>query len=308
MISRLNRACVAVAAAAALLGACAPGPNATSAAGERGTTRTVQHAKGTAEVPANPQRVVVLDTGELDDTLALGVKPVGAVRVDVATDYLAYLGDQTAGIEMVGTISEPNLEKIAALNPDLILSSTVRHEELYEELNEIAPTVLAPDLGDTWKDNFLLYAEALGKTEQAKQMVADFERRAAAVGDTIGEGKSVSIVRFLPGEIRLYSDKSFIGTVITDMGLKVPEAARGADTFAALSAEQITKANADYIYVSTYGPATNTDRVKVVGGPLWSRLSAVQQDRMYDLDDDIISGIGIQAAEQLLHRFESNLR
>jgi iron complex transport system substrate-binding protein len=48
--------------------------------------------------------------------------------------------------------------------------------------------------------------------------------------------------------------------------------------------------------------------VKVVGGPLWSRLSAVQQDRMYDLDDDIISGIGIQAAEQLLDRFESNLR
>jgi iron complex transport system substrate-binding protein len=241
MISRLNRACVAVAAAAALLGACAPGPNATSAAGERGTTRTVQHAKGTAEVPANPQRVVVLDTGELDDTLALGVKPVGAVRVDVATDYLAYLGDQTAGIEMVGTISEPNLEKIAALNPDLILSSTVRHEELYEELNEIAPTVLAPDLGDTWKDNFLLYAEALGKTEQAKQMLADFEKRAAAVGDTIGKGKTVSIVRFLPGQIRLYSDKSFSGTVITDMGLKVPEAARGADTFAALSAEQITR-------------------------------------------------------------------
>ena len=271
-------------------------------------TREVEHAMGVAEVPAEPQRVVVLDTGELDNALALGVKPVGAVRIDVATDFLSYLEGQTEGIEEVGTISEPNLETIAALDPDLILSSTVRHEALYEQLNAIAPTVLAPDLGDTWKENFLLYADALNKSDEAEQMLADFETQAAELGRMIGTGKSLSIVRFLPGQIRLYSDHSFTGVILTDMGLTVPEPAVGEDTYLELSPEQVTEAEADYLYASTYGPESDTDRAKVVGGPLWPRIPAVKAGEAHELNDDLLSGIGIQAAQQILDQFEHELR
>ena len=306
MFKTMTRASVLL-AATALLAACGSSAGEPAADGTT-ETRPVEHAMGTAQVPADPQRVVVLDTGELDDALALGVKPVGAVRIDVSTDFLSYLGDQTEGIEMVGTISEPNLEKIAALDPDLILSSTVRHEAIYEQLDAIAPTVLAPDLGDTWKENFRLYAEALGKAEEAEQMLADFEQRAAALGEKLGTGKTLSIVRFLPGQIRLYSDKSFTGVILTDMGLEVPTAAIGADTFAELSPEQVTKAEADYLYVSTYGPTEDTDQAEVVGGPLWKTLGAVQAGEVHELNDDLLSGIGIQAAEQILTRFEAALR
>ena len=66
--------------------------------------------------------------------------------------------------------------------------------------------MLAPDLGDTWKDNFLLYADAHNKTDEAKEMLADFESDAAELGKTLGTGKTLSIVRFLPDQIRLYSD------------------------------------------------------------------------------------------------------
>ena len=194
----------ALLATTTLLAACGSTSAEDNAAGQQ--TRQVEHAMGMTEVPVEPQRVVVLDTGELDDALALGVKPVGAVRIDVATGFLSYLEEQTEGIEEVGTISEPNLEKIAALEPDLILSSTVRHEAIYDQLKAIAPTVLAPDLGDTWKDNFLLYADALNKTDEAKEMLADFESDAAELGKTLGTGKTLSIVRFLPDQIRLYSD------------------------------------------------------------------------------------------------------
>ncbi len=305
MIKRVTRI-GALLSATALLAACGS-TAADESAAEEPSTRTVEHAMGTAEVPVDPQRVVVLDTGELDDALALGVKPVGAVRIDVSTDFLSYLGDQTEGIEMVGTISEPNLEKIAALEPDLILSSTVRHEAIYEQLNAIAPTVLAPDLGDTWKENFRLYADALNKADEAEAMLADFEERAAALGEKIGTGKTLSIVRFLPGQIRLYSDKSFSGVILTDMGLRVPEAAVGADTYAELSPEQVTKAEADYLYVSTYGPEEDTDQQTVMGGPLWKTLSAVEAGQVHRLNDDLMSGIGIQAADQILSQFEEEL-
>ena len=72
--------------------------------------RTVEHAMGTAEVTGTPERVVVLDTGELDAVLALGVTPVGAVRTGVSDELPAYIQDagvDPTRIENVGTIAEP---------------------------------------------------------------------------------------------------------------------------------------------------------------------------------------------------------
>jgi iron complex transport system substrate-binding protein len=295
----------ALLAATTFLAAC--GGTSTEDKATEPETRKVEHAMGVAEVPVEPKRVVVLDTGELDDALALGVKPVGAVRIDVATGFLSYLEDQTEGIEEVGTISEPNLEKIAALDPDLILSSTVRHEAIYDQLQAIAPTVLAPDLGDTWKDNFLLYADALNKADEAKKMLADFESDGVELGKTIGAGKTLSIVRFLPDQIRLYSDKSFTGVILEDMGLTVPEPAVGEDTYLEISPEQVTTVQADNLYVSTYGPEGDTDKAEVLGGPLWQRIPAVKAGEVHELNDDLLSGIGIQAARQILDQFETDL-
>lgn len=110
--------------------ACGGGTATPADAGAAGA-RSVTHAMGTTEIIGNPERVVVLDTGELDSVLALGVTPVGAVTADATGAFQSYLGDRTKGIEVVGTINEPNLEKIAALQPDLILSSKTRHEEIY---------------------------------------------------------------------------------------------------------------------------------------------------------------------------------
>ncbi len=85
--------------------------------------RTVEHANGTTEIEAKPERVVVLDTGELDDVIALGITPVGMVTTKGANPVPSYLAEKTQGVETVGTISELDLEKIASLEPDLILGS-----------------------------------------------------------------------------------------------------------------------------------------------------------------------------------------
>jgi iron complex transport system substrate-binding protein len=108
---------------------------------------------GTTQVPAEPKRVVVLDTGELDTAITLGVTPVGAVRAPVEDGLLDYLAEKTAGVELVGAIAEPNLEVIAGLKPDLILSSKVREEARYEALSRIAPTVFS-ETPSKWKENF----------------------------------------------------------------------------------------------------------------------------------------------------------
>jgi iron complex transport system substrate-binding protein len=262
--------------------------------------RTVDHAMGRTEIPERPERVVVLDTGELDSVLSLGVRPVGAVTTAVSEDFLSYLAEGAADVERVGTIAEPNLEAIAALQPDLILSNKVRHADLYDQLSRIAPTVFAERVGAVWKDNFGLAAEALGLEDDAASALADYERDAAARGEAIGDpsGTTVRPLRFVAGAIRAYQAQSFIGTVLADIGLDQVELPTGeVPTFAEISAEELTSADADIVLHSSYGPAEDSGAAGVLGGPLWPRLGAVQAGRAYPVEDDVFfTGIGLTAA------------
>jgi iron complex transport system substrate-binding protein len=273
--------------------------------------RTVEHAMGSTEIPERPERVVVLDTGELDAALSLGVTPVGAVTTAVSDGFLSYLADDAGDVEVVGTIAEPDLEAIAAAEPDLILSNKTRHEELYDSLSQIAPTVFADRVGAVWKDNLRLDAEALGLEDEAEDLIEAYEADAAALGEEIGDpaGTTVSTMRFVEGAIRVYTAESFIGTVMADIGLdhlQLPT--DGVPTFAELSAEEVTQADADIVLYSSYGPVDDSGEGAVVAGPLWPLLSAVAEDRAHAVEDDVFyTGIGLRAATLQLEQLRDLL-
>jgi len=290
-------------AAALSLSGCASSSGAAAPAQE--DTRTVETIRGPVEVPADPQRVVVLDLGELDSALALGVTPVGAVRAPVNSGLLSYLEDEAAGIELVGEIGEPNLEQIAALEPDLVLGSELRVGEFYDQLAGIAPTVLTETVGVVWKENLAVHAAALGREEQAQELLEAYEQRAAEVGETVDDAVTLSVVRFVPGEIRLYARDSFIGTVLQDAGIARP-AVQDVDEFdVVLSPEQMDQAAGDVIVVGTYGDPGETDGPAVLGGPLWQRLPAVQSGDVHEVDDDVwFLGTGVGAAQLVLDDLE----
>jgi iron complex transport system substrate-binding protein len=305
---------VAVALALTACGGAAESANSageTTASDDAAFPRTVEHAMGETEIPERPQRVVVLDTGELDTVLSLGVTPVGAVTTAVSDEFLSYLADGATGVEVVGTIAEPNLEAIAALRPDLILSNKTRHEQLYDELSQIAPTVFAERVGVVWKENFLLDAEALGLEDDAKQLLDEYETAAAELGEAIGDpaGTTISALRFVEGTIRVYTAQSFIGTVLADIGLDQLELPT-ADVlaFTELSAEELTQADAEIVLYSSYGPVQDSGEGAVVAGPLWPRLGAVQADRAFAVEDDVFfTGIGLTAATLMLEDLTEKL-
>jgi iron complex transport system substrate-binding protein len=274
-------------------------------------SRVIKHAMGEAEISGTPERVVVLDTGELDSAITLGVKPVGSVEAVEGMGFPSYLED-TGDIENVGTIEQPNLEKIATLKPDLILSSKLRHEAIYDQLSEIAPTVFSETTGVTWKENFELHAKALNKTEEARQVEQDYEQRIEqfqqAMGDRL-DNTEVSVVRFLPGDTRIYQKESFIGTILEDTGLPRPKS-QDVDEFAILnaSAELIPKMGGDAVFVTVYGPEDDTTKQKITSDPLWQKLDAVQEGRVYEVSDDLwMLGIGYTAADGVIDDLEEHL-
>ncbi|WP_329530018.1 iron-siderophore ABC transporter substrate-binding protein [Streptomyces sp. NBC_01450] len=272
--------------------------------------RTIKHAMGSTEIKAQPKRVVVLDVGELDNVVSLGVKPVGLAPTEGSPELPSYLKKDAGTPKNIGTINSLNLEAIAALKPDLILGSQLRAADSYDELSKIAPTVFSIRPGFTWKENYLLNAAALDKTAQAKANLAAYEKRAKALGAELGSHKpTVSMVRYLPdGVIRLYGNDSFIGTILKDVGIPRPKNQDIADLAAEVSAENIDQADADWIFTGVYGDPKATDKSKAQGNPLWKNLKAVKDGHAYDVPDETwYLGLGVTAANAVLDDLQKYL-
>lgn len=271
--------------------------------GQQQETRTIEHAMGTTEITGEPDRVVVLDTGELDSAIALGVTPVGAVEAIPGAGFPDYLAEQAADVEIVGSIEQPNLEAIAALRPDLILSSKLRHEAIYDQLSRIAPTVFTEEVGVTWKENFRMHALALGRGEQASQLMQEYQQKIEAfrqdMGDRLDE-TTVSVVRSVGSEVRIYMKDSFIGTVLEDAGLPRPEPQDKVVFSETATPERIPDLEADLMVLAKYGDDHQLLE-QLMSNPLWSRLEVVKRDRVYEVPDDLwFLGIGNLAARQLV--------
>lgn len=276
-------------------------------------TRVIKHAMGETVVPAHPVRVVTLDMGELDAALALGIKPVGSVTIFDDGTFPAYLGDATEGIEPVGTIASPNLEKIAALKPDLILSSKLRDEERYELLSQIAPTVFAERLGDAWLDNFLLFADAMGEKEQGEAKAAAYKQRLADLNSKLkeqGDIPVVSMVRFMKGgQVRMYNNGSFIGTILTGAQLGRPEAQTVEDkVWSEVNKETLSAVDGDVIFYGIYGADDESSLADYEQDPLWQQLNAIKNNKIFRVDDDYwFTSIGLIAANLVIDDLEKHL-
>ncbi|REE68028.1 iron complex transport system substrate-binding protein [Paenibacillus taihuensis] len=271
-------------------------------------TRTVKHAMGETEITGTPKKIVVLTNEGTEALLALGIKPVGAVKSWTGDPWYPHIKDEMEGVTVVGEESQPNLELIAGLQPDLIIGNKMRQEKVYEQLKAIAPTVMAEDLRGLWKVNFKLYAEAVGKTEEGNKLIADFDARIddfkAKAGDKLNQ--TVSVVRFMAGKTRVYHTNTFSGIIFDQIGLARTEMTKNAkDTFVdEITKERLPEADADRIFYFTYetgdGKASDTEK-EWTNDPLWKNLKAVKNGQAYKVDDAIWNTAGgIKAANLML--------
>ncbi|MGW8374355.1 iron-siderophore ABC transporter substrate-binding protein [Streptomyces sp. ODS28] len=317
--SRSGAAGALAVCAALVLAACGTGSGTGSGAQDDQGKHPVKTFKGTVPVPNHPKRVVVLDTAELDSAITLGVKPVGATRADVGKSFLGYLPkDKLDGIRDVGTIGSPNLEKIASLKPDLILTNAARDAKNYEQLKAIAPTVMTESTGYPWKQNFRTHADALGRKAEADRAVASYEKHAHEVtkalgGPTRAKAIRTNVVRFTEGaDTRVYGDRSYIGTVLEDAGLGRPPVTKKADEgdglYLGVSPEKLDEADADALFYSSYGDPAESGQTKAVRSGLWKNLGAVRNGKAFPVNDELwIQGIGYTAADRILEDLKAKL-
>lgn len=265
--------------------------------------RLLPHAMGESCVSQHPQRVAVLDTGELDMTLALGVVPVAATTPYQVGRFPGYLG-LNAPPESLGVVQEPDLERLMRLQPDLILGSRLRHGRIYPLLSSMAPTVFSESVGKSWAENFLLFAQALGRESEARQRLAAIDVRCRRIAELHArKGRpTLSLVRSMQTHIRLYLRDSFVGSLLSRCGLNRPIPQAGAGFVRKLtSPRHIDVLDGDIILLSEYAPDKGSLIRRWQNSAFWELLDG----RLYEVDDSYwMLGIGPLAAEKVLSDLE----
>lgn len=267
---------------------------------------TVKHAMEETTIPKTPKRVVILTNEGTEALLALGVKPVGAVKSWTGNPWYDHIKADMEGVKVVGDEHQPNLEEIAALKPDLIIGNKMRQEKVYEQLKKIAPTIFSQELRGEWKNNFKLYAEALNKKAEGDKVIADFDKRVedfkAKAGDKLKQ--KVSVVRFMPDKVRIYYNDTFSGIIFKQIGIARPDV-QNKDAFADdVSKERIPDMEGDLLFYFTYetgdGKATKTEE-EWLKDPLWNNLNVVKNKKAFKVSDTIWNTAGgVKAANLLL--------
>ncbi|MBB3908432.1 ABC transporter substrate-binding protein [Anoxybacteroides rupiense] len=278
---------------------------------ENAQSYTVEHAMGKTEIKGTPKRIVILTNEGTEALLALGITPVGAVKSWTGDPWYDHIQTQMKDVTEVGTESEPNVEAIAALKPDLIIGNKLRQEKIYEQLKAIAPTVFSETLRGSWKENFMLYAKAVNKEEKGKEIIAQYDSRIADLKAKLGDKlhMKVSIVRFMAGDVRIYHKDSFSGIILDQLGFARPES-QNVNDFAetGVTKERIPAMDGDILFYFTYetgdGKANELEK-EWINDPLFKNLNVAKQGKVYKVSDTIWNTAGgVLAANLMLDDIE----
>ncbi|WP_339434591.1 siderophore ABC transporter substrate-binding protein [Pseudomonas orientalis] len=256
--NRMRALLLTMAVAAGLQGCDKPAPEAKApvAAQAAYAPITIEHPLGTTVVTQLPQRVVAFDMSELDTLDQLGAPVVGIAK-DYVASFLTRYRDDT-NVADVGTTIQPNLERLHALKPDLILISPLQAQS-YKELSQIAPTVYDDVDLTNKKGNFIETAKAhltllgriLDKPELARQKVAEMDAKVEQTRQvTAGRPEKALIVLHNNGAFTSYGVKSRYGFVFDTLGVKPasPDIEAGLHG-QPISNEFIQQADPDILYV-----------------------------------------------------------
>ena len=251
-------------------------------------TRVVETVKGEVEIPANPKRIVDI-SGSSEELLLLGHNVVGTANVDSydTENVPAYMKDSLGDAKIVGhsMMETADIEAILACEPDLIIMAP-RQEEIYDQLKEIAPTVMLEDQSNDWEAKLTDVAALFGQEEEAQAWLDDYYAKAEKLGKEIkeanGEDTTYLTVLASSGSFMVFTEGG-IGTVLKD-DMKLPQPTNMPEqdsiTLPTVTMEGLSEIDADHIIVI----ATESDKADLEANSVWSEIRAVKEGNVTILD------------------------
>ena len=271
---------------------------------EEGDTLVIRHALGEARVKRNPQKVVVFDFGALDTLDALGVPVTGLPKTNIPRYLAKYQSD---AYQNVGSLAEPDFEKLSELQPDLIIISG-RQRQVYGELNKLGPTLyLAIDYtryADSVKENVRVLGEIFDKQQEVDTYLTTLEEKIAAVRAKVAAAGVPTALVILVNDrnISAFGPASRFGLVYDVLGFTPIDPNIEVSTHGMnISYEYLVEKNPDYLFVvdrgSVVGGQGVTPARQTLDNELVKRTKAYQNGHIVYLQADLwyLSGGGLQS-------------
>lgn len=270
-------------------------------------TITVTDVAGEKELPYQPERVVVYDFGMLDTMVALGLSEnvIGTATNNAPT----YLSDTVAELENVGTLKEPDIEKLITLKPDMIIISA-RLADFATQLAEIAPvlqvTVDSMNYWESVQGNIETIAKIYGVKAESKLVnleneIAELNEKTAAFKD-----QNALLLMLNDGALSAFSTGSRFGQVFDVFGFQPVEAAIETSTHGqSIGYEGVLEINPDILFVIDRSQAIQAEgdnQLQMLDNEFIAKTEAAKNDRIITLSPDLwyLSGGGLESIHLMI--------
>jgi iron complex transport system substrate-binding protein len=294
--------------------AATPSAEATATPAAQNEELTIKHKLGETKVKKNPQKVVVFDFGTLDTLDKLGVEVIGLPKSSLPPYLDKYKDDKYANL---GTLKEPDFEKINELNPDLIII-TGRTEPAYEEMSKIAPTIFVAidnkNYMESFKNNATLMGQIFGKEDVVAKEIAQVEQSVKSVTDKVKATNANALILLTnDGKISGYGPGSRFGIIHDVLGFAPVDPNIEASTHGAgVSYEYIVEKNPEYLFVVDRTAAVDgkSSAKEIIENDLVKNTRAYKEGKIVYLDPNYwyMSGGGLVSVPEMIKEVEAGLK
>ncbi|MFF3228085.1 ABC transporter substrate-binding protein [Nocardia suismassiliense] len=272
---------------------------------DKSATRQVQTERGAVTVPAEPQRVAVVNgalAGYLFD-LGVPVKAADPRMLGVTLQPGAFPAAWDADAKKQGTALLPsgddiNLEFIAAQQPDLIIGGGQGYPaqqsiQAYDQLSAIAPTVLVPTTLNNWQDQLKVVADAVGRADRVPGLIDAYNDKVAKVRSSIKPPQGAVAVFQSRKDLKpsVIAPSTPLATLLTEVGFTIdkeveakagnPSRAAAAD-WVSFSPELLTTVvDAPAVIVIQLDGGRNLEQL--AQDPMLAKLPAFRSGQVYEL-------------------------
>ncbi|QOR13814.1 Fe(3+) dicitrate ABC transporter substrate-binding protein [Haemophilus parainfluenzae] len=267
---------------------------------------TVKDAKGEFTLDKTPSRVVVLEYSFVDALAQVGVSPVGVADDNKIDRILPQVREKIAAWQSVGTRSQPSLEVIASLKPDLIIADPSRHTAVFEELKKIAPTVMFDSRHESYQENLETaqkIGDLVGKSSEMKAKINEHNDYIANIAKNLGvQGKKASFGTSREDKFNIQNDNGYVGSFLTTLGF-APTKLNSDQAFVEINLEQLVMEKPEYLFIAHYRDESIARKWEAE--PLWKAIPAVKANHVYSVDSDMWArGRGLEASKIMAKQIE----
>ena len=267
---------------------------------------TVKDAKGEFTLDKTPSRVVALEYSFVDALAQVGVSPVGVADDNKIDRILPQVREKIAAWQSVGTRSQPSLEVIASLKPDLIIADPSRHTAVFEELKKIAPTVMFDSRHESYQENLETaqkIGDLVGKSSEMKAKINEHNDYIANIAKNLGvQGKKASFGTSREDKFNIQNDNGYVGSFLTTLGF-APTKLNSDQAFVEINLEQLVMEKPEYLFIAHYRDESIARKWEAE--PLWKAIPAVTANHVYSVDSDMWArGRGLEASKIMAKQIE----